>query len=237
MLKLNNISKHYGAVEVLKNISLEFSPGTVTAIVGDNGAGKSTLLKVVTGVVKPDRGAITLGQRDISSLNPGARRNCGIEMVYQDLALAPEHDAVTNLFIGREIATYFGLLQRKEMRRRALAVLKELEIQIPSVDRAVGNYSGGQQQAVAIARAILFCPEVILLDEPTAALAAREVDRVLSLIRRERDKGRIIVLVSHRLNDVFAVADRIVVLKHGSVGSDETAASLSIRDVVEKIVS
>ena len=157
-------------------------------------------------------------------------------MVYQDLALAPQQDVVTNFFMGREKIGHFGFLKRGAMRAQVQAKLAELGIQIEDLSRPVGFLSGGQQQAVAIARALLFNPQTLLLDEPTAALAVREVERVLDLIRRQRAAKRIIILVSHRLNDVLAVSDRIVVLKHGRVVADAAAASVTLGQVVEKIV-
>jgi len=234
-LELIDVSKHFGAQQVLRNVSLAFTPGSVTSLVGDNGAGKSTLLKVLAGTYGADGGHVTLKGAPLTTSSAKAHRKAGIEMVYQDFALAKSHDLATNLFLGRE-QSVLGVLRRRAMAAEATRIISELGIEIPNFKRPVGVFSGGQQQAVAIARALLFDPKVLLLDEPTAALAVREVDRVLAFIRAEREKGRIILLVSHRLNDVFAVSDRIVVLKQGQVVSDDPASSLTMADVIERIV-
>jgi ABC-type sugar transport system ATPase subunit len=237
-LQLQGIGKSYGPQQVLKSIDLDFAAGQVTAIVGDNGAGKSTLLKIIAGLCRPDIGHIHLDGSNLTALAAGSHRAHGIEMVYQDLALARQQDVTTNLFLGRELTrTPFGILDRRMMRQWARQELDRLGIVIAHHDRPVGLLSGGQQQAVAIARAVLFDPKVLLLDEPTAALAAREVQQVIDLVRTQRELGRIVILVSHRLNDVFAVADRIVVLKQGSLVADTPAAGTSLPQVVEAIVS
>jgi len=234
-LELIDVSKHFGAQQVLRNVSLAFTPGSVTSLVGDNGAGKSTLLKVLAGTYGADGGHVTLKGAPLTTSSAKAHRKAGIEMVYQDFALAKSHDLATNLFLGRE-QSVLGVLRRRAMAAEATRIISELGIEFPNFKRPVGVFSCGQQQAVAIARALLFDPKVLLLDEPTAALAVREVDRVLAFIRAEREKGRIILLVSHRLNDVFAVSDRIVVLKQGQVVSDDPASSLTMADVIERIV-
>ena len=236
VLEIHNIKKRFGSIEVLQDISLQFRSGTVTAIVGDNGAGKSTLLKVLSGLYRVDAGSLSLDGRALEQGGSHAHRHAGIEMVYQDLALAKNHDVATNLFLGREHVG-FGFLKRNLMRQEALKILQQLEIHIARIDQHVGELSGGQQQAVAIARAVLFNPSVLLLDEPTAALAAREVDRVLDLIKRQKELGRIVILVSHRLNDVLAVSDRIVVLKRGAVLTDDPAKDLTLTEVIQRIVS
>jgi ABC-type sugar transport system ATPase subunit len=236
-LRAQNITKSFGGLDVLSDVSLEFLPGTVSAIVGDNGAGKSTFLKILAGIHKPDTGTLHLGSEDITDNSAQENRGAGIEMVYQDLALAKRHDVVTNLFLGRESTNHGGFIARSQMRRRAQGIIEQLGITIPNLDRPVGLLSGGQQQAIAIARAIMFDPAVVILDEPTAALAAREVERTLELIRAQRNARRVIILVSHRLNDVFAVSDRIIVFKHGRVFADDACASTDIFKVVAKIVS
>lgn len=237
-LVLNNICKSFGTVQVLHGISLRFEPGQVTAIVGDNGAGKSTLLKLMAGIYEPDIGTIKLDDTELTKRPAAEHRQRGIEMVYQDLALAKQQDVVENLWLGREVTrTWFGFLDKKTMEQKAGAELDRLGIKIPDLKRQVGLLSGGQQQAVAIARAAMFDPKVLLLDEPTAALAAREVQQVIELIRKEKDQGRIVILVSHRLNDVFAVADRIVVMKQGNILSDVPTSITTLSQIVENIVS
>lgn len=236
-LVLQNIAKSFGSLEVLKGISTSFTHGTVTALVGDNGAGKSTLLKILAGIHQPTGGSVTLNGTNITTNTAESHRAAGIEMVFQDLALAKQQDVVTNLFMGREVTGPFGLLRRGEMRATAATELQKLGITIPDLHKPIGLLSGGQQQAVAIARAAMFNPQVLLLDEPTAALAAREVEQVLALIRQQKAAGRIIILVSHRLNDVFAVADRIIVLKHGAMAADTPAANTTLAQTVERIVA
>ncbi|MDR3423475.1 MAG: ATP-binding cassette domain-containing protein [Alphaproteobacteria bacterium] len=236
-LRLENITKSFGAIQVLQPMTLAFKAGQVTAIVGDNGAGKSTLLKVMAGIHKPNAGAIYLDDKLLTNLSAADHRACGVEMVYQDLALAKQQNVVANLFLGREqTRTCFGFLNRTAMAERAKNELNRLGISIADLNTPVGMLSGGQQQAVAIARAALFEPKVLLFDEPTAALAAREVGQVLDLIRQQKEQGRIVILVSHRLNDVFAVADRIVVMKQGRLISDTPTAATSMSKVVENIV-
>lgn len=237
-LVLTRIRKSFGAVDVLKGIDLQFAPGTVTALVGDNGAGKSTLLKTLAGFHRPDGGSVMLNEKDITRLDAHKRRDRGMEMVFQDLALAKQQDVVANLFIGRELSfPITGIIKRKEMKQKAKDGLDRLGISIPDLDMAAGNLSGGQQQAIAIARAAMFEPKVLLLDEPTAALAPKEVDHVLDLIRKQRAAGRVVILVSHRLTDVFDVADRIVVLRHGEIGFDVPAQSTTMDAVIRQIVS
>jgi ABC-type sugar transport system ATPase subunit len=237
MLRAESISKSYGSVTVNTNISLQFESGTVTAIVGDNGAGKSTLLKILAGLLRPDSGQVSLAGTTLTKAIPRLYRSAGIEMVYQNLALAKNHDVITNLFAGREITTCLKTLDRTTMRKQAQQILDSLGVQLTDLDAAVGSYSGGQQQSIAIARALLFDPKVLLFDEPTAALGAREVRRVLEIIREQARAGRVIVFVSHRLNDVMEISDRIVVLRKGRVYSDDPTGSLSLGSVIERIVS
>lgn len=237
-LTLNNISRSFGSLDVLQNVTAEFTGGKITALVGDNGAGKSTLLKIMAGALAPSSGDIKLNDENIAGLTPAHHRARGIEMVYQDLALAKQHDVVANLFLGREIACPFtGLLKFKQMREKAAELLAATGITIQRLDAPVGNLSGGQQQAIAIARALLFQPKILLLDEPTAALAAKEVDMVLGILRKQRENGLIIILVSHRLNDVLAVSDNILTLKHGHIFSNRQTRDTNLAEIVQDIVS
>lgn len=237
-ITLNNVSKSFGSIEVLRHINTHFNDGTITAIVGDNGAGKSTLLKLIAGIYTPDEGSIALGEEPLIGLCAAEHRQRGIEMVYQDLALAKQHNVVENIYLGREVTrSWFGFLARAQMREQARCELDRLGISMPDLGQAVGLLSGGQQQSIAIARAVLFNPKVLLLDEPTAALAAREVDQVLHLVRQQKGQGRAVILVSHRLNDVFAVADRIIVMKQGQIVADNAVATTYLGAVVEKMVS
>ena len=238
MLDLHDLTKAFGHTQVLQNITARFKAGTVTAIVGDNGAGKSTLLKAIAGLHRLDGGQIMLDSHEITGSPVQERRRQGIEMIYQDLALARQQSVLANMFLGREDAVSgFGFLKRRQMALRAAEGTRELGIELPDLGRQVGLLSGGQQQAVAIARATLFKPKVLLLDEPTAALGAGQVDRVLAEIRREQERGCTVILVSHRFNDVFAVADRVVVMKQGKIASDLSVSETNIEDTVQRIVS
>jgi ABC-type sugar transport system ATPase subunit len=235
-LHLKSVVKIFGATTVLGGITTAFHPGTVTAIVGDNGAGKSTLCKIIAGVYHPDRGDITLGDLLLTHLSPHETRLAGIEMIYQDLAMAKQHDVVSNLFLGRELTRWFGWLDRKKMIAESHAVLETMGVKLPDLRMPVGVLSGGQQQAVAIARALLFSPKVLIMDEPTAALAAREIEHTLELIKKLRERGLIVILISHRLNDVFAVSDRIIAMRSGEIVKDQRIDETSMQDVVAQIM-
>jgi simple sugar transport system ATP-binding protein len=234
------VQKRFGAVEALRGVTLAVDAGEVVALVGDNGAGKSTLMKTITGVYQPDGGAIRFEGQDITGLEPGAIRARGIEMIYQDLALARQQDVAANIFLGREpVRRLLGVLpviDRRRIESEALRMVRRLGARLPSVHYEVGLLSGGQQQSVAIARALTFDPKLVIMDEPTAALAVREVEHVLALIRELRRQRIAVILISHRLTDVFAVADRIVALRQGTVIADERAATTTMQAVVAHIV-
>lgn len=235
-LQLDSVVKTFGATTVLRGITTKFTAGTVTAIVGDNGAGKSTLCKTIAGVYHPERGEISLGDLKLTNLGPHETRRAGIEMIYQDLALAKQHDVVSNLFFGRERTSWLGWLDRKAMTEQSQLVLDTLDVKFPNLSCPVGLLSGGQQQGVAIARAILFSPTVLIMDEPTAALAVREIEHILELIRRLKERGLIVILVSHRLNDVFAVSDRIIALRSGEIVADKLVQETSMQEIVAQIM-
>jgi ABC-type sugar transport system ATPase subunit len=241
LLQMSGVAKRFGPVQVLRGVDLAVEAGSVVGLVGDNGAGKSTLMKTITGIYSLDEGRISLGGEDIGALPPGERRRRGVEMIYQDLALAKQQDVAANIFLGREpVKRLFGILpgavDKAKMDADAQAMIDRLGARIPSIHRPVGMFSGGQQQTVAIARALTFNPRLVIMDEPTAALAVREVESVLKLIRQMRDEGIAVILISHRLNDVMEVTDRIVVLRQGRIEADLVTSQTQMRDVVGYIV-
>ncbi len=213
ILRLSSISKNFGAVSALTDIDLEVHSGEVVALVGDNGAGKSTLIKILAGVHQPSSGRIEFCGQPVSLDSPSRALDLGIATVFQDLALCENLDVVANLFLGHELSPWN--LDEVAMEVRAWTLLKELAARIPSVREPVASLSGGQRQTVAIARSLLLNPKIIMLDEPTAALGVAQTAEVLNLIERVRDRGLGVVIISHNMEDVRAVADRIVVLRLG----------------------
>jgi len=214
-LRLQGINKTFGAVRALTNVDFEVHAGEVVGLVGDNGAGKSTLIKTISGVGPPDSGDIFLEGQPVKITGPQVSTRLGIETVYQDLALCDNLDVVSNLFLGREEYSPFRSLFEIHMEQRTLQVLRTLEVKIPSVRTPVATLSGGQRQSVAVAKSILRNARVVLLDEPTAALGVAQTRQVLNLIRRLRDQGLAVVVISHNLADVFEVVDRVIVLRLG----------------------
>jgi D-xylose transport system ATP-binding protein len=214
-LRLHNISKSFGAVRALYQVDFEVNAGEVVGLVGDNGAGKSTLIKVISGVAPADEGEIFLEGKQVNIPNPQAANNLGIETVYQDLALCDNLDVVANLFLGREERSLLRSLNEIDMEKQALNVLSTLNVKLPSTRTAVATLSGGQRQSVAVAKSILRQAKVVLLDEPTAALGVAQTRQVLNLIRRLREQGLAVVVISHNLADVFEVVDRVIVLRLG----------------------
>ncbi len=213
VLSLRGICKHFGAVSALTDIDLEVKAGEVVALVGDNGAGKSTLVKVLAGVHQPSAGTIAFCGAPVTLATPGAALSLGIATVFQDLALCENLDVVANIFLGRELGPV--RLDEVTMETRAWQLLRELSARIPSVREPIASLSGGQRQTVAIARSLLLDPRLIILDEPTAALGVAQTAEVLDLIERVRGRGLAVVMISHNMEDVRAVADRIVVLRLG----------------------
>jgi D-xylose transport system ATP-binding protein len=219
-LELRNINKSFGGVHALKNVDFEVYAGEVVGLVGDNGAGKSTLIKTMSGAYVPDQGDILIDGQKVTIANPQDSTRLGIETVYQDLALCDNLDVVANLWLGREayrqiIPGVLKVLDETEMERQTLDVLKTLDVKIPSVRRPVAALSGGQRQCIAVAKTILRHPKVVLLDEPTAALGVAQTLQVLNLIKRLKQQGLAVVVISHNLRDVFEVADRVVVMRLG----------------------
>src|SRR5258706_12710187 len=214
-LRLRGISKTFGAVRALSKIDFEVYDGEVVGLVGDNGAGKSTLIKVIAGVGPADEGEIFVEGRPVSLNSPQAATRLGIETVYQDLALCDNLDVIANLNLGREQISPLRMLKETEMEKKGLEVLRTLEVKIPSVRTLVASLSGGQRQSIAVAKSILRNARVVLLDEPTAALGVAQTRQVLHMIRRLRDQGLAVVVISHNLADVFEVVDRVIVLRLG----------------------
>jgi D-xylose transport system ATP-binding protein len=218
ILELRGISKSFGAVQALTDVDFEVYASEVVALVGDNGAGKSTLIKCVSGAHTPDAGRIFVDGGEVKFGTPADATHLGIETVYQDLALCDNLDVVANMFLGREPADPAGMgpLQELEMEERSLDVLDTLHVTtIPSVRQRVASLSGGQRQSVAISRAVMWSAKLVILDEPTAALGVAQTEQVHSLIKRLREQGLGVVVITHNLHEVFALADRIIVLRLG----------------------
>ncbi|MEJ8845935.1 ATP-binding cassette domain-containing protein [Variovorax rhizosphaerae] len=233
VLELSGVSKHFGAIQALTDVSLSLQAGEVVGLMGDNGAGKSTLVKIVAGNYPPSAGTLAMDGRQLAFHKPADARGAGIEVVYQDLALCDNLSAAENVYLGRELRRGIGpfrILDYRAMYQRAGELFAELKSETRPRD-LVRRMSGGQRQAVAIARTRLADPKIVLMDEPTAAISVRQITEVLSLIRRLRDHGIAVVLISHRMPDVFAVADRIVVLRRGVKVADKLIAKSSPEEV------
>jgi simple sugar transport system ATP-binding protein len=233
VLELASISKNYGAIQALTDVSLTLEPAEVVGLMGDNGAGKSTLVKIIAGNFPPSSGSIRIAGKEVHFHRPIEARQHGVEIVYQDLALCDNLTAAANVFLGREVRKGVGpfkILDYATMYRRAGELFTELKSETRPRD-LVKQMSGGQRQAVAIARTRLSDAKIVLMDEPTAAISVRQVAEVLNLIRRLRDHGIAVVLISHRMPDVFAVADRVVVLRRGKKVADKAIADSSPEEV------
>jgi simple sugar transport system ATP-binding protein len=220
LLDVRGISKAYGHVNALADVSIHVDAGEIVGLVGDNGAGKSTLVKIIAGAERPDRGAVILSGTEVGIRSPLHARELGIETVYQDLALAPDLSVWGNFFLGREQyvrgpGRAVGWLNKGAMRRRAHAELIGLQISIPDIDVSVRELSGGQRQAVAVARCIAWGKQLVMMDEPTASLGVHEQETVAALVRKLAEHGSAVLLVSHNLPQVFDLAQRLIVLRHG----------------------
>jgi D-xylose transport system ATP-binding protein len=235
LLELNKISKRFGGVQALTDVDFSAERHQVTALVGDNGAGKSTLVKIISGIVAADSGTYRFEDRIVRVDSPRAAGALGIATIYQDLALADNLDVVANLFLGREEVGGVGLLDETDMEQQAAKVLTRLAVRIPSVRTQVASLSGGQRQSVAIARSMLGEPTMVVLDEPTAALGVAQTAQVLGLIRRLREQGLAVVVISHNLADVFEVADRVFVLRLGRPAGDFPIGETSNEEIVAAI--
>lgn len=219
VVEMRNIHKNFAAVQALRGVDLALQHNEVLGLVGDNAAGKSTLMKVLSGAYIPDEGEILIEGKKVHLTDPLDARRLGIEMVYQDLALADNLDVTSNIFLGRETVSAqvgpFGILDDNRMEKEAQRLLDRLKIDIPSVRLLVERLSGGQRQAVAIARATAFNSKVIIMDEPTAALSVGAISKVLDMVRELKAQGASIIIISHRLEDIYSVSDRLVVMRQG----------------------
>jgi D-xylose transport system ATP-binding protein len=236
LLSLTEVSKSYGGVQALNGVSLDVGAAEVVALVGDNGAGKSTLIKVISGVHASDGGTITLDGEIVAIRHPKDAQRLGIATVFQDLALCDNLSVVANLFLGAELRTGTGpSLDELEMEQRTVELVRSLGMKVPDVRALVGALSGGQRQSVAIARALLGKPRVVILDEPTAALGVEQTELVLDLVMRLREQGLGVLLISHNMSDVLRVADRICVLRLGQNAGTFEAANTSRETLVATI--
>jgi simple sugar transport system ATP-binding protein len=237
LLEARGIVKSFGRVRALRGASFTVNPAEVVALIGDNGAGKSTLIKTLSGVIHPDEGEILFEGRPVAITSPVAARELGIETVYQDLALAPDLESSANLFLGREelrggVLGKLGFLDKRAMRRRTEEAFMQLGVGVQDATAAVATLSGGQRQGVAVARAVTWAGKVVFMDEPTAALGVVQTRNVLDLIRRVRDNGLAVVLISHNMPEVMEVADRVEVLRLGARVARFKTADASMEDLV-----
>jgi simple sugar transport system ATP-binding protein len=237
-LAVRDLTKHYGGVQALRGVTLQIDAGEVLGLVGDNGAGKSTLLKILSGATFPSSGQVLLDGQPVQFANPAAAHDAGVATVYQDLALAGHRDVVANFFLGNEklagnwLARRIGWLDSKAMAAHTVSELARLRTRIHDVRLASRDLSGGQRQALAIARAVAWTSQVLLLDEPTSALGVEQQEQVLDLIRRVRDEGIAVLLISHQMPDVLRVCDRAVVLRLGLVAATLTGTELTSENLV-----
>jgi simple sugar transport system ATP-binding protein len=240
ILEVRNLSKHFGAVRALSDFSMTVQAGEVVALAGDNGAGKSTLIKALSGVYRPSAGEILLNGSAVHFTTPQEARDKGIETIYQDLALADNLSIGANIFLGREpMRKAFGflpVLDRRKMAEAARQTMALLDFHVSRLEAPVSNFSGGQRQAVAIGRAVYWDARILIMDEPTAALGVPEQRKVLSLIRQLKAQGRGVIFISHNLQDIFAVSDRIIVLRRGVTAGARRIAETTHDEVVKLMV-
>jgi simple sugar transport system ATP-binding protein len=240
LLEVRNLSRRFGAVKALDNCSLIVRPGEVVALAGDNGAGKTTMIKAVSGVYAPSSGEILLDGKPVTFSSPEDAREKGIETIYQDLALADNLSIGANIYLGREpMRRAFGflpVLDRKAMAKAAADTMALLDFHVKRLEAPVSNFSGGQRQAVAIGRAVFWNAKILIMDEPTAALGVPEQRKVISLIKSLKSQGKGVIFISHNLQDIFAVSDRIVVLRRGVVAGERDIADTDHDEVVKLMV-
>ncbi len=240
LVEMEGIHKWFGSVHALKGVDFTVNNGEIVGLIGDNGAGKSTLIKILAGVYPPDKGTIRFEGREVRFKSPKDAQNHGIATVYQELALVDNLDVAGNIFLSREPARFGGesllaLLARSRMRELAARLLESLRVEVP-VTALARELSGGQRQAVAISRALHQQPKLVIMDEPTAALAVQEAAKVLDLVRTLKEKGISVIFISHTLPEVFAVADRIVVLRRGEKAADCPSSDLTIDEAIKLMV-
>lgn len=241
LVAMKNIHKTFGAVKALQNVDFEVMPAEIVGLVGDNAAGKSTLMKILSGAYIADQGEIWINGKKADISNPVDSRNLGIEMLYQNFALAGNINIYQNIFLGRELTRdycwgVFKILNKKEMATRSVDLISRLKIDVHQVTKRVKELSGGQQQSVAIARVIAFNARLIIMDEPTANLGIKEVGRLLDLIRRLKEQGIAVIVISHRLDDIFSVGDKVIVLKRGKRVGTRYIKETTEKEVLRLIV-
>lgn len=240
LLEVRNLSRHFGAVKALEHCSLSVHPGEVVALAGDNGAGKTTMIKTVSGVYPPSSGEILIEGKPVLFSSPEDAREKGIETIYQDLALADNLTIGANIYLGREpMRRAFGflpVLDRKKMAKAAEDTMALLDFHVKRLEAPVSNFSGGQRQAVAIGRAVFWNAKILIMDEPTAALGVPEQRKVISLIKSVKAQGKGVIFISHNLQDIFAVSDRIVVLRRGVVAGVRNIADTTHDEVVKLMI-
>lgn len=240
LLEVRNLSRYFGAVKALDDCSMAVHPGEVVALAGDNGAGKTTMIKAISGVYRPTSGDILIEGKPVSFSSPENAREQGIETIYQDLALADNLSIGANIFLGREpmkkVFGFLPVLDRKAMAKAAEETMALLDFHVKRLDAPVSNFSGGQRQAVAIGRAVYWNAKILVMDEPTAALGVPEQRKVVSLIKSLKAQGKGVVFISHNLQDIFAVSDRIVVLRRGVVAGSRNIADTNHDDIVKLMV-
>jgi ABC-type sugar transport system ATPase subunit len=241
VLQAVNLTKRFGGLVAVDDVSMDIYAGQVMGLVGDNGAGKSTLIKMISGVYAPDGGQIFLENNNVTFGGPREARDMGIETIYQDLALAENLDVSSNIFLGREVKKRYlgGLIRTLNwpfMHEESATALDRLDIHVPSLTQQIRNLSGGQRQAVAIARSIYWNARIMIMDEPTAALAVPEQRKVLALVRTLRDQGVPVIIISHNLQDVFAVADQITILRRGRKVAELDATETTPDEIVSLMV-
>jgi simple sugar transport system ATP-binding protein len=237
-IRAEHLHKRFGPVEALTDVTMHVAPGEVLGLIGDNGAGKSTLIKIITGFHRPDGGTIWVNGAEVRLRSVSHARSLGIETVYQDLALIPELSVYHNMFLKRERLRWpTPLLNNGEMRRHAAAYLAEMGVRVPSIDTDVGRLSGGQRQAIAIARAVYSEAKVLLLDEPLAAMGAKEGALILDLVRNLKERGEVsMILIAHNYAQVLDVCDRVNLLRHGRIFMDKRTSDTSLEELTEVMV-